>query len=153
MALLDERLHIGSHTHLSLSHSTLIVATRTDRASVGLLAQSGLCIIDHLTICWHGDIGMEHQTNLLLQRHLAHQVVDTILHGQSPVFIRIQLTILVQVLELVAVFLDNLHFTCLQCGLLILRSFLTAGQHGPHQCQTSKNDTNLFHCFIGFNRM
>ena len=80
VALLDVSLHIGTCTHLALPHGTLIVATRTDGPCVGLLAQFSLRVIYHMSIGWNGDVRMEHQSHFLFQRHLAYQVVYTILH-------------------------------------------------------------------------
>ena len=51
---------------------------------------------------------MEHQTDLLFERHFGNQVGNTIFHRQTPILIRINLAVLVQVLELVLSFRENL---------------------------------------------
>ena len=84
---------------------------------------------------------MEQQAHFFLQGHLADQVGDAGLHRQAPVFIRIQLTVLVQILELVFTLREDRGFAGSQFGL---GEFWGAPREEAHQKEDSQQH-GFFH--------
>ena len=126
--LLDVGLGGGGAAHLAHSHRTGVLPARADRSGIALFLRPAegffllvAEVVLDLTGLVDGDVGMEHQSDFLLEGHLGDQVGDAFIHREAPVLVRIHLTVLVEVLETVFAFGQDLRFAGAEFRLGVLR--------------------------------
>ena len=86
-------------------------------AGLGTTLSKGLAVVGGGTVALGGSGellvgGIEHQPGNLGIAELGGKVRGTLLEGQTPVLVFVELAITVEILELIAVFLEELHTRC-----------------------------------------